>query len=96
MWMIAAKSLTIYHCLVTNERMYTTSHNMSYINKYHHIIKNKKDELYDVSNEVFQSIPNKMHIEQMTELLSTKNIKNIADGKADRPKVHQESIITGM
>ena len=38
----------------------------------------------------------KMHMEQMTELLSTKNIKNIADGKADRPKVHQESIITGM
>ena len=35
-------------------------------------------------------------LNRCTELLSTKNIKNIADGKADRPKVHQESIITGM
>ena len=56
--------------------------------------KKEKDELLDIANQVFLEISNKMYAEKMAELLSTENMKSIANGQADRPIAEQEGMIT--
>ena len=54
----------------------------------------ERNELLDISREVFLETPNKKHAGQMTELLSPENRRSIANGNADMPKVDKQGLIT--
>ena len=41
--------------------------------------EDERQELFDISKEVFLEIPNKKHAREMTELLSTENMRSIAN-----------------
>ena len=56
--------------------------------------KEERQELLDISKEVFIEIPNKKYAKQMTELLSIENIRSIANGQASMPEVDEEGVIT--
>merc|ERR1712223_423717 len=44
--------------------------------------KEERQELLDISREVFLEIPNKKYARQMTELLSIENMRSIVNGQA--------------
>ena len=54
----------------------------------------ERNELLDISKEVFLEIPNKKHAEHMTELLSTENMRSIANGQARMPEIDEQGMIT--
>ena len=53
----------------------------------------KRQELVAISREIFLEIPNRKHAEEMTELLSTENMRSIADGQTSLPEVDNEGMI---
>ena len=55
--------------------------------------KEERQMLLDTSKEVFIEIPNKNYAEQMTEWLSIKNMRSIANGQASVPEVDDQGII---
>ena len=52
--------------------------------------KEERQELLDISREVFIEIPNRKYARQMTELLSFENMRSIANGQASMPEVDKE------
>merc|ERR1711994_122868 len=47
----------------------------------------ERQDLLDISKEVFIEIPSKKYAKQMTDLLSVKNMRSIANGQASMPEV---------
>ena len=56
--------------------------------------KEERQELLDISKEVFIDIPNKKYAKQMTDLLSIENMRSIANGQANMPEVDKEQGMT--
>ena len=55
--------------------------------------KEERQELLDISREVFIEIPNKKYARQMTEFLSVENMRSIANGQASMPEVDEQGMI---
>ena len=53
----------------------------------------ERQELLEVSKEVFLEIPNKKYAKQMTELLSFENIRSIANGQTSMPVASDDGVI---
>ena len=62
--------------------------------KYVYFAEEERQELWEISKEVFIEIPNKKHTQKMTELLSVENMRSIANGQAKMPEVDNEGVIT--
>ena len=56
--------------------------------------KEERQELLDISREVFIEIPNKKHAQKMTEFLRIENLRSIANGQANMPEVDKDGMIT--
>merc|ERR1712223_2076821 len=61
--------------------------------KYVNFTKEERQELLDISKEVFIEIPNKKYARQMTELLSIENMRSIVNGQASMPEVDEQGMI---
>ena len=55
--------------------------------------KEERQEMLDISREVFLEIPNKKYAKQMRELLSVENMRSIANGQASMPEVDEQGTI---
>ena len=55
--------------------------------------REERQELLDISWEVFVEIPNKKYAKQITEFLSIENMKSIANGQASMPEVDDNGMI---
>ena len=55
--------------------------------------KEERQELLDISKEVFIEIPNKKYAKQMTEMLSVENLRSIAMGQTSMPEVDKAGMI---
>ena len=55
--------------------------------------KEERQELLDISKEVFIEIPNKKYAKQMTEFLSVENMRSIANEQASMPEVDEQGMI---
>ena len=67
-----------------------------------HLLKKVKDanftederqELLDISKEVFLEMPSNNHARQMTGMLINGNMRSIADGKASMPEIDKQGLI---
>ena len=54
----------------------------------------ERQELLDISKEVFVRIPSRKNIEDVTELLSVENMRSIINGEASLPELDEENMIT--
>ena len=52
--------------------------------------KEERQELLDISKEVFIEIPNMMYAQNMTALLSSENMRSIANGQSRMPAVDEQ------
>ena len=55
--------------------------------------KEERQELLDISKEIFIEIPNKKYSKKMTELLSVENMRSIVNGQASMPEVDEQGMI---
>ena len=55
--------------------------------------KEERQELLDISREVFIEIPNKKYAREMSKLLSVENMRSIANGQASMPEVDEQGTI---
>ena len=55
--------------------------------------KEERQELLDISKEVFLEIPNMKYARQMIGLLSDENMRSIANGQASMPEVDEQGTI---
>ena len=55
--------------------------------------KEERQELLDISDEVFIEIPNKANIKQMAELVSDDHMRSIVNGLARMPEVDETGMI---
>ena len=53
----------------------------------------ERQELLEISKEVFVEIPNKKYAKQMTEMLSVENLRSIAIGQTSMPEVDNQGMI---
>ena len=56
--------------------------------------KEERQELSNISMEVFVEIPHTQHAKNMNELLSIDNIRSIANGEANMPEVDNQGMVT--
>ena len=52
-----------------------------------------REDLLDISKEVFIEIPNTKHAKDMIELISVENMMSIANGQASMPKVDKGGMV---
>ena len=55
--------------------------------------KEERQELLDISDEVFIEIPNKDHTKQMAELISDDHMRSVANGLSRMPEVDETGLI---
>merc|ERR1712223_2230647 len=55
--------------------------------------KEERQELLDISREVFIEIPNMKYARHMLEFLSVDNMRSIANGQASMPEVDEQGMI---
>ena len=55
--------------------------------------KEERQELLDISKEVFLEIPNKKQARQMTGVLNVKNMRSIVNGEASMPEADEQGMI---
>ena len=54
----------------------------------------ERQELLEISKEVFIEIPNKKHAEKIPDLLNVENMRSIANGQAKMPEVDNKGVIS--
>ena len=54
----------------------------------------ERENIFDISQEVFVRIPNKKHAEQMVGLLNTEDMRGILNNQGSLPEIDQENKIT--
>ena len=55
--------------------------------------KEERQELLDISREVFIEVPNKKYARQMTKFLSVENLRSIARGQTRMPQVDEQGMV---
>ena len=62
--------------------------------KHVNFTKEERQQLLNISKQVFLETPNKKHARQMRELLSFENMRSIVDERASMPEIDQNSMIS--